>query len=166
VFERLNTPEEAYNYQLGATLKMEHISLGILEKNAEEAQDPQVAQLFRHHHDETENHVRNVEEAFRLLGWSIDDSANPAMQALDKEGKANAKKTDEAIVDSILLQSAVEVEHHEIATYENLIINAKAMGRDDVAKVLQRNIDDEQHTLQEVKEMQARVAAHTPKQPL
>jgi ferritin-like metal-binding protein YciE len=165
MFERLNTPEEAYNYKLGAALTMERTVLQILEANLKEAQDEQVGALFRHHHAETEGHVRNLEEAFALLGWDVDDSPCPAIDGLQAEGKATAKKTDDVLVDSVLLQGAVEVEHHEIGVYENLIINARAMGRDDVAGVLQRNLDDETHTLDEVKTAQKRVAAVAPKEP-
>ena len=161
MFERLNNPQEAYNYKLGAALKMEQTVLEMLEKNASEAQDPKVAELFRHHHDETQEHVRNVEEAFGLLGWDVDTSPCPAIEGLEKEGKANAKKADDALVDSVLLQGAVEVEHHEIGVYENLILNAEAMGRQDVAQVLRRNLEVEQHTLDEAKQMQRQVAAVT-----
>jgi ferritin-like metal-binding protein YciE len=165
MFERLNTPEEAYNYKLGAALTMERKVLSMLEANIQEAQDEQVAGLFRHHHGETEEHVRNIEEAFGLFGWEVDDSPCPAIDGLQAEGKANAKKADDSLVDSMLLQGAVEVEHHEIGVYENLIINARAMGRDDVVQVLRRNLEVEQHTLDEVKQAQERVAAVTPKQP-
>jgi ferritin-like metal-binding protein YciE len=165
MFERLNTPQEAYNYKLGATLKMEQKVLDILDASIENAQDERVAAAFRRHRGETEQHVRNVEEVFGLFGWEVDDSPCPAIEGLEKEGKANAKRTDDALVDSILLQGAVEVEHHEIGVYENLIINARAMGRDDVVAVLQRNIESEQQTLETAKRVQEQVAAVTPKQP-
>jgi ferritin-like metal-binding protein YciE len=85
------------------------------------------------------------------MGWDVDDSPCPAIEGIQKEGKANAKKTDDAIVDSILLSGAAETEHHEIAVYEGLIINARAMGRDDVVRLLEQNLDQEKHTLDEVK---------------
>jgi ferritin-like metal-binding protein YciE len=165
MFERLNTPEEAYNFKLGAALKMEQEVLKILEANIKEAKDEKVRSLFEHHHGETEQHLTHIEKAFELLGWEADTSPCPAIEGIRSEGKATAKKTDDALVDSVLLQGAVETEHHEIAVYENLIINARAMGREDVVGVLQRNLDDEQHTLEEVKTQQAQVAAVTPKQP-
>lgn len=163
MFERLDTPEEAYHFKLGAALNMEHTVLAMLENNAEEAQSEQVKQLFQHHHGETQQHIANLEQVFETFGWEVDDSPCPAIEGIDKEGKANAKKTDDAIVDSVLLQGAVETEHHEIGVYENLIINAEAMGRGDVVQLLQQNIEVEQHTLEEVKDMQAKVAAVTPK---
>jgi ferritin-like metal-binding protein YciE len=159
MFEKLNTPEEAYNYKLGAALTMEQKVLSILEDNIEEAQDTDVEGLFRHHLVDTKEHVRNLEEAFGLLGWEVDDSPCPAIDGLKAEGKADAKKTDDSLIDSVLLQGAVEVEHHEIGVYENLIIQARAMGRRDVADVLRRNLDSESHTLEEAKRMQERVAA-------
>jgi ferritin-like metal-binding protein YciE len=163
MFERLNEPQEAYNYKLGATLKMEQKVLDILDASIENAQDEQVVAAFRKHRGETEQHIENVQKVFGLFDWEVDDSPCPAIEGLEKEGKANAKKADEALVDSILLQGAVEVEHHEIGVYENLIINARAMGRDDVVTVLQSNIANEEQTLDDVKRLQERVAAVTPK---
>jgi ferritin-like metal-binding protein YciE len=163
MFERLNTPEEALNYKLGAALKMEHTVLEkILEDSIEEAQDSELKTLFRHHQEETRQQIRNLEDAFAAFGWEVDDSPCPAIEAIHKEGKANIKKTDDAIVDSIILSGAAETEHHEIAVYESLITNAQAMGRDDVVNLLRENLEQEEHTLDEVKQSAARVAAGSP----
>lgn len=158
MFERLNTPEEAYNYKLGATLKMEQKVLDILEDSIDHAQSEKVKDLLRTHHAESEQHVANVEEAFRLLGWEVEDSPCPAIEGLEKEAQANVKKTDDGIVDLVILQGAVEVEHHEIGVYENLIINATALGRDDVVTTLRRNIESEQSALEKVKSLQSELA--------
>jgi ferritin-like metal-binding protein YciE len=166
MFERLNTPQEAYHYKLGAALKMERTVLEILQSSIDEAQDDEVVGALRDHLGQSGDHVRNLEEAFRALGAEIDDSPCPAIDGLQAEAKANAKKTDASIIDSILLQGAVEVEHHEIGVYENLILNARAMDRDDVAAILQRNLDNEEETLRRVLELQRRVAAVTPKDPV
>jgi ferritin-like metal-binding protein YciE len=165
MFERLNTPQEALNFKLGATLKMEQKVLEILDDNIEHAQGEKVRQLLISHREESENHVGNVEEAFRLLDWEVDDSPCPAIEGLEKEGKAMVKKTDDALVDSVILQGALEIEHHELGVYENLLINIKAMGRDDVARLLHQNFESEQGALEKVRALQAEVAAVTPKQP-
>jgi ferritin-like metal-binding protein YciE len=165
MFEHFDTPQEAYNYKLGATLKMEQKVLDILDASIENAQDEKVKALFTEHRRESEDHVRTVEAVFGLFDWQVDDSPCPAIEGLEKEGKANAKKADDVLVDSLLLQGALEVEHHEIAVYENLIINAKAMGRDDVVQELQRNLGSEESALEKVRTLQTEVAAVTPKQP-
>ena len=159
MFERLNTPEDAYNYKLGAALKMERTVLEILEDNIEHAQDGRVEELLQSHHEESRQHLDNLQEVFELFGWDIDDSPCPAIDGLEKEGKANVKKSDDAIVDVIILQGCVEVEHHEIGGYENLIIGAESMGRQDAVTVLRRNITSEQDALEKVKSLAAELAA-------
>jgi uncharacterized protein DUF892 len=60
----------------------------------------------------------------------------------------------------------VEVEHYEIGVYTNLILNARARGRQDVADVLQRNLDNEQQTLRTVLSLQEKIATVTPQDPV
>jgi ferritin-like metal-binding protein YciE len=159
MFERLNTPQEAFNYKLGAALKMEHTVLDkILDDSVDEAQDERIKQLFRHHADETRQQIGNLEQVFALFGWDVDDSPCPAIEALHKEAKTNVKKTDDALVDSIILSGALETEHHEIAVYEGLITQARAMGREDVCTLLEQNLRQEQHTLEEARSALQRVA--------
>jgi ferritin-like metal-binding protein YciE len=159
MFERLNTPEELYNYKLGSALKMEHTVLDMLDANAENAHDTQLTQLFRHHQDETRQQIANLEQAFAAFGWEPDDSPCLAIEALEKEAKMDVKKTDDALVDHVLLMGAGETEHLEIAMYEGLITEARAMGKEDVVRLLQQNLEQEQHTLQEVKSASERVVA-------
>jgi ferritin-like metal-binding protein YciE len=164
MFERLNTPQEALNYKLGATLKMEETVLEILEDSIDHAQEPKVKELLRSHLEESRQHVTNVEETFRLFAWEVDDSACPAIDGLQKEAKANVKKSDDAIVDAIILQGCIEVEHHEIGVYENLILSAEALGRHEAVTLLKRNLESEQSALQKVRSQLTEVAAAAPRQ--
>jgi ferritin-like metal-binding protein YciE len=162
MFERLDTSETSYRYKLGAALKMEEIVLEILDAGIEEAQDQQVEAMFAQHRAESEGHVRALEEVFRQMGWEIDRSPSPAIDGLQAESKANAKKADNRIVDGILLQGAVVVEHHEIGVYENLIDGARAMGRKDIIELLTRTLENEQQTLRLARDAHQKVAAGLP----
>ena len=95
------------------------------------------------------NVLANLEKAFAALGWEVDDSPCPAIEGTEKEGKATVKKTDEAVVDDVLLSGAAETEHYEIAIYEGLITHAHAMGKSDVLELVKQNLEQEQHTLEE-----------------
>lgn len=151
MFERLNTPQELFHYKLGAALKMENTvleMLGDLEKNA---QREQLKLQFRHHAEETRQQIHNIEQAFAALGEEPDDSPCPAIEGLEKEGKANIKRADDSLVDAVILSGAAETEHHEIAVYEGLITEAEAMGKQDIVILLQHNLEQEQHTLEQVK---------------
>ena len=159
MFDKLNTAEEVYNHKLGAALRMENTVLEMLHDNADEAREDRLKQLFQHHAEETRGQIRNLEQVFAAFDWEVDDAPCPAIEGLQKEAKANIKKTDDSIVDVIILGGAAETEHHEIAVYENLIINAKAMGREDVVRLLKQNLEQEQHTLEEVEGASERAAA-------
>ncbi|HLH14319.1 MAG TPA: ferritin-like domain-containing protein [Solirubrobacteraceae bacterium] len=165
MFEKLHTPEEAFNWQLGAALTMEREIVEMLDDLIEESQQEALQQTFRSHQAQTRGHVENLEEVFRLMGWEVDDSPCPAIKAIEKEGKANIKKSDDAVVDSVILEGAMETEHHEIAVYENLIIQAQALGREDVAELFQRNIDDERAALEKVTTLARQVASSAPREP-
>jgi ferritin-like metal-binding protein YciE len=166
MFERLNSPEELYNYKLGAALKMENTVLEMLDDNAQAAQSSELEELFRHHHDETREQIANLEKIFQAFGWEPDDSPCPAIEGLEKEAKANVKKAADALVDDVLLAGAAETEHHEIAVYEGLITHAHAMGKGEVVELLKHNLTQEQHTLDEVKQATEKAAAATSGQPI
>ena len=65
-----------------------------------------------------------------------------------KDAKATIKKTDDSLVDVVILAAAAESEHYEIAVYDTLITNADARGATEVVALLQRNRDEEKHALQ------------------
>ena len=148
MFEKFSTPEEIFSFKLGSALTMEKELVSVLEELEEHAQRREIKQALSEHRRQTQEHVRNVEECFRLLGEEVDDSPCPTISAMAKEGKATIKKTDDAIVDEVILMAAGESEHHEIAVYRALIANAQARGASEVARLLQQNLEQEQHALQ------------------
>lgn len=163
MFEKFEKPAEAYEFKLGAALTMENKILEILDENIEAAQDEKVKELLRTHRQETRQHVEVLEQVFGAFEWEIDESPCPAIEGLEKEGKATVKKTDDSFVDSVILQGAVEIEHHEIGVYTNLILNARAMGRQDVVDLLEQNMHSEEQALEKVIARQEQVAAVSPK---
>jgi ferritin-like metal-binding protein YciE len=161
VFDKLKTPRDAFTFKLGSALKMENKVLGMLGDLEAEARHDALKQQFRHHADETRQQIHNLEQAFAALGEEPDDKPNIVIEAIEKEGKANIKMADDAIVDSVILAGAEATEHHEIATYEWLIANAEALGEQRIVPLLQQNLEQEQHTLDEVRNAAQRLARET-----
>ncbi|MCW3003632.1 MAG: hypothetical protein JWQ20_2930 [Conexibacter sp.] len=158
MFDRLNSPREAFTFKLGSALKMENKVLDMLGDQENDANRDELKQQIRQHADETRQHVRNVEQSFQLLGQEPDENPNVVIEAIDKEGKANVKLSDDAIADNVLLAGMEATEHHEIATYEWLIANAQALGHQNVVPLLQQNLESEQRTLEGVRQASQRVA--------
>src|SRR6185312_10056249 len=131
---------------------------GVLEDLEAGAQHDDIKRALRDHRDQTRQHVANVEQCFRLLGQEVDDSPCPTIEAMTKEAKATLKKTDDALADVVVLAAAGESEHHEIAVYEALITNAEARGAHEVAELLRRNLEQEQHALDIARNLMRKVA--------
>jgi ferritin-like metal-binding protein YciE len=161
VFDKLKTPRDVLTFKLGSALKMENKVLDMLGDLEEKAQHPELKEQFRHHAEETRTQIRNIEQAFGAIGEEPDENPCLVIEAIDKEGKANIKMADDAIVDNVILSGAAETEHHEIAVYETLITHAEALGQQDVVTLLRQNLQQEQHTLDEVRGHAQRLARET-----
>ncbi|MEA2271215.1 MAG: hypothetical protein QOF29_454 [bacterium] len=161
LLDKIDTPRELFTYKLGAALTMENKVLDMLGDLEAEAHREELKQQFRHHAEETRGQIRNIEEAFDALGEKPDDKPCPAIEGIQKEGKANIKKTDDELVDAVILSGAAETEHHEIAVYEVLITQAEAMDKPAIASLLRQNLEQEQHTLDEVRGHTQRLARET-----
>jgi ferritin-like metal-binding protein YciE len=155
---KIGDPRELFLHKLGAAYTMEQTVEEMLEKNAEEAQDPEVSQKFSHHLDETHRQVTNIERAFEALGQDPKGQACPAIDGLKKEGEQSVKQVEEVLVDHVLVGGATEVEHHEIAVYNGLITKAEALGEEDVVALLRENLEQEEHTLKEVEQKAQQLA--------
>jgi ferritin-like metal-binding protein YciE len=161
MLDKVDSPMELVTHKLGAALSMEDTVLSMLDENEEKALREDLKQLFRHHAEETRGQIRNIEQAFAALGQEPDKKPCPAIKGLQAEAKANLLLTEGPFVDDVILAGAAETEHHEIAVYEELITYAEAMGRQDVADLMRQNLEQEQHTLDEVRRAAQRIAEET-----
>ena len=158
---KLDTPQKLFTQKLGAALTMEHTVLKMLGELEKKARDEDVKSRFRDHAAETEEQIANLGRAFAALDQEPDKKPCPAIKALHVEGKAEISLAHGELVDDVVLGAASETEHHEIAVYEELVTFAEAMGRDDVAALLRANLEQEQHTLELVRQAAERIAEET-----
>jgi ferritin-like metal-binding protein YciE len=89
-----------------------------------------------------------LEQVFELLGEKAAAKKCDAMAGLLEEANGIIEDTDKGtmIRDCGLILGAQKVEHYEIATYGGLRTLAAAMGRDDIAALLQQTLDNEKTT--------------------
>ena len=148
--QHLETPEELIQYVLRSTLTMEHHSLEALEELHGVAKDKKIAQLFSHHMDETREQISNLQKVFQLLGFDETTAPHPATTGIKNQASSLIEKSDAALHDQIALMSALGNEHFEIAQYQGLIVQAKALGASDVKTLLKQNLEQEKHTSEEL----------------
>jgi ferritin-like metal-binding protein YciE len=154
----INDPRKLFAHKLGTALSSEKKILTMLRKLEREATRQELKQQFAHHREETEGQIRNIEQAFQVLGEKPTGHRSPTVEGLAEEADTMLGKVDDELVDAVILGGAAETEHHEIALYTTLINQAKKMGEDQVVKLLEENLEQEQHTLEEVTKAAEKVA--------
>jgi ferritin-like metal-binding protein YciE len=162
----VETPSQLFVHKLGAALTMEETILEMLEELQDKASDPKLQKQLEQHHTETQQQIQNLRRIFDALGEAPEKQPSPAIEGLEKEGRQMIKEVDEALIDSAVLGSVIETEHHEIAVYEGLITNAQAMGEQEVVRLLQQNLESEEATLEKAKMMGEQFAQQAAAQPV
>ena len=113
----------------------------------EKATDPQLKQGFQSHLAETKNHVKRLEEVFKMHGVEVSGVDCPAIDGIIEEADDVAGEVeDKQVLDAALIGAAQTVEHYEIARYGTLIAWAKQLGRTDCASVLAKTLEEEKAT--------------------
>ena len=118
-----------------------------LPEMIEKASDPQLKQGFKTHLAETETHVTRLEQVFRMRGIEAKGVNCPAIDGIIEETNDVAGEVeDKKVLDAALIAAGQAVEHYEMTRYGTLIAWAKQAGRDDIASVLQKTLDEEKAT--------------------
>jgi len=154
----IESPQELFVNKLGAALTMEETTLEMLEKLQTKAQDSKLQRQLQQHHQETRQQIENLHRCFEALGEPVDKRPCPTIEGLEKEGEMMLGQVDEALVDGVILSSVIATEHHEVAVYDGLIIQAEVMGEDDVIALLNENLEQEDATLEKAVKSAEQVA--------
>lgn len=149
--QTLATPEELLHYQVRSALTMEHHSLEALGDLQAAAKDSKVKKLFSHHADETKEQIANLERVFELLEFKETTAPSPASTGIKNQASSLLEKAEPKLHDVIAVMSALGNEHFEISAYTGLVLQARSLGSDDSAELLQANMDQEVHTSEELR---------------
>jgi ferritin-like metal-binding protein YciE len=115
-----------------------------LPEMVDKASDAQLKQAFQSHLGETKNHVVRLEQVFKMHGVEAKGVDCPAIDGIIEEAEeVSGEVENKAVLNAALAAAAQAAEHYEISRYGTLIAWAKQLGRNDCAKVLQQNLDEE-----------------------
>ena len=121
--------------------------LKALPKMVKAATHPDLKVAFEEHRQQTEQQVRRLEQAFKLLGVPAKGKKCEGMAGLLEEGKKMMEEDAEAaVMDAALIGAAQKVEHYEIASYGCVCTYAEMLGYDQVHDLLGQNLDEEETT--------------------
>ena len=113
----------------------------------EKSSDPQLKQGFQTHLRETENHVKRLEQVFKLIGQKAQGVDCPAIDGILEEADDVAGEVEKkSVLDAALIAAAQAVEHYEMTRYGTLIAWAKQLGRANVVTLLNQTLEEEKAT--------------------
>jgi ferritin-like metal-binding protein YciE len=139
----IKTMNDLFLHQLQDIYYTENQLVKALPKMAEKATDKQLKQGFLTHLDESKTHVQRLEQVFQMLGAEPKAVDCPAIDGIIEEAEEVA---DKQVLDAALINAAQAAEHYEIARYGSLVAWAKQLGRNDIASVLQKTLEEEKAT--------------------
>jgi ferritin-like metal-binding protein YciE len=135
----IKTLDDLFVHQLRDIYYAEKQIVQALPEMIEKAKDPGLKQGFEAHLGETKNHVKRLEQVFKMHGVEAKGVECPAIDGIVEEADEIAGEVDDKkVLDAALIAAAQAVEHYEITRYGTLIAWAKQLGRPDCASVLQK----------------------------
>lgn len=162
--DTMDTPLDLFVHELSDVRSAESIILTMLEEAIEAVSNPQLKAGLKAHHTQTEQHLANVDQVFALIGQQPEPIECKGAKGLYEEAQeAIAEQPAPAILDSMIASGAMKTEHYEIVSYEGLIDQAKSLGQNDAAKLLQANLKDEKETLKQLKELEPKLSTKVEK---
>lgn len=142
--ENIEDLRSLYVADLKKALDMEQKITKALPTMIEKSTDVELATAFRNHLEETKGHVSKVERLLRNSTGEDDTSKCKTISALITEAEDNIKDAGgTSIRDIVLIASAQQVEHHEIAVYGTLRTWAELLGETEAVAVLESILEEE-----------------------
>lgn len=143
----IKTPEDLFIHDLSDTYSAEKQMTKSLPKMARAATQPELAQAFEDHLEETRGQVQRIDEIVQALGIKLKRIKCDGMEGLIEEATSMIDQVEKGpVLDAALIGSAQKAEHYEIAGYTSLILMAKKLGYAAAVPLLQATLQEEQAT--------------------
>jgi ferritin-like metal-binding protein YciE len=141
---QLTSLQDVFVDQLEDLYSAETQLVQALPKMASAANNDELREAFANHLNETQDHVRRLDEIFGQLGQQSGKETCEGMQGLIREGEKIVQATgDPAAKDAALIAAAQRVEHYEIAAYGTARTLADMLDYDDAKDLLDQTLDEE-----------------------
>lgn len=136
---------ELLEEQIKDLYNAENQLLKALPRMAKKASSDELKEAFTLHTEETRTHVERLEQVCEELEFSPKGKVCAAMKGLIEEGKEVLEEDGhEGVIDAALIAAAQRVEHYEIAAYGTVRAMAELLGHDNVVKIFEETLQEEE----------------------
>jgi ferritin-like metal-binding protein YciE len=149
----ITTVSEKYLHEMGDIYDAENQFLEAQQEALAKATDSVLKQGIEHHIAETQEQIQNLEHVYELLGQKAERVTCEAARGIVREYQENMQEAGtDPIRDCLIGGSLSRMEHYEIAGYRSLIVGAQQMGQEDIERLLQQNLQQEEQNAQKIEE--------------
>ncbi|MGB9028945.1 MAG: DUF892 family protein [Acidobacteriaceae bacterium] len=160
----LDNLRKLYINQLQMLLSTEQQITEALPKMSDKAVDTQLKQAFQSHLQETQMHVKRLEQILNQVAGEAKPVKCKVMAALATEAEDMVKDAaDDAVRDAALISAGQRVEHYEIAVYGAVRRWAQLLGEKAHVELLDKTIQEEGHADHLLTEIAERVNPYAQK---
>ena len=115
-----------------------------LPKMAKASENAELKNALMHHREETQGQIDRLQKAFEALGKRARRQTCEAINGIIEEGEEIIEEFEAGpIRDAGIVAAAQAVEHYEMARYGTIIAWAKAVGQEDVARLMHETLEEE-----------------------
>jgi ferritin-like metal-binding protein YciE len=161
----MKTMDELFHVMLQDVYYAEKQLLKALNKMAKKSSNPKLEQAFSNHREETEGQIERLDQVFEMIDKRPRGKKCEAILGIIAEGDEVMKEAEEDnVLDAGLVGAAQAAEHYEIARYGTLIAWAKQLGKPQIARILNQNLQEEKKAdalLTQIAEAQINPAARS-----
>jgi len=138
-----------------------------LPRMAKAASFRALRKAFKSHLNETEGHVERLEKIFDELVVSASAGDSEGIEGLIRDTeRLISEDAEPEVLDAGLIAAAQKVEHYEMAAYGTVRTYAELLGRKDIAKLLQRTLDEEKQADRKLNAIAAEINVEARSSPL
>jgi ferritin-like metal-binding protein YciE len=145
--EDIRTMNDLFLHTLQDIYYAEHQIEKALPDMAAKASDKELKKGFQMHLRQTKGHIKRLDQVFKKLKEKPSGVKCPAIDGIiDEANDIVSDVSDKVVLNAALIAAAQAVEHYEITRYGTLAAWARAVGRSDVARLIDANLKEEKAT--------------------
>jgi ferritin-like metal-binding protein YciE len=138
------TLEDLFLHELSDIYSAEKQLTKALPKLARASSNPQLAQAFESHLEETRGQVDRIDQVVEAMGLRLKRVKCAAMEGLVEEGSEIIEEIAKGpVLDAALIGAAQKVEHYEIASYGTLLALGRQLGYSQAEPLLSATLAEE-----------------------
>jgi ferritin-like metal-binding protein YciE len=143
----IQTMNDLFLHTLQDIYYAEHQIEKALPDMAAKASDKELKKGFQMHLKQTKGQIKRLDQVFKKLKEKPSGVKCPAIDGIiDEANDIASDVSDKIVLNAALIAAAQAVEHYEITRYGTLAAWARALGRSDLARLINANLKEEKAT--------------------